>query len=243
MPDPEEPEHPPSRRQWTEIEVALNHLSQALPDNPHVPLLHADVLAAQGKTQEAKELLEAVREKSRGSVVIRCALAQLAMQNGAVDGLAEAARLLDEATTDVGDCVDIRLTRGNRPFDVTVRFKRGPNRGQIGRQRLVQRTGPLATLESPGPTGAGLRRCGTGSALADSRVADAAPHDLNSWLQLLAIQLERKDYPAVDKVLAKIAGIEGGEEGHVWSYCQAATLAARATKPATWPCGTGSAAQ
>ncbi|MHB8861488.1 MAG: tetratricopeptide repeat protein [Pirellulaceae bacterium] len=218
---------PPAQRNWRSLESSLNELTAKTPDNPDVILLRTEMLVAQGQTKEAMTLLETARESIPNSVAIRCALAQLVMQEADVPDFAKAARLLDEAQEQLGDCVAIRLTRG------ALAVRRDGNQAGNELRQLAGNTQPFSANEC---LHLWRRLAQLATACGDleqaaqltRQVAEREPHDLNIWLQLLAIVLGQNDFAAGDEVLAKLEQLEAEPRGPIWSYCKAAVLAAQA---------------
>ncbi|MHB0960781.1 MAG: tetratricopeptide repeat protein [Pirellulaceae bacterium] len=218
---------PPAQRNWRSLESSLNELTAKTPDNPDVILLRTEMLVAQGQTKDAMTLLETARESIPNSVAIRCALAQLVMQDADAPDFAKAARLLDEAQEQLGDCVAIRLTRG------ALAVRRDGNQAGNELRQLAGNTQPFSANECP-HLWRRLAQLATAcgdleqAAQLTRQVAEREPHDLNIWLQLLAIVLGQNDFAAGDEVLAKLEQLEAEPRGPIWSYCKAAVLAAQA---------------
>jgi tetratricopeptide (TPR) repeat protein len=101
-------QRPAERREWPELEHAINQATRVLGDDPTVLLLRADVLVARQEPTRARVLLEEARDRDPGRVEVWVALALLA------DGQGEsvkALRILDEAQHHLGDQVELRLAR------------------------------------------------------------------------------------------------------------------------------------
>ncbi len=81
---------PPAQQHWEPVEAALKQAEKQSPDGLQVPLLRAEALRAQGKTDDARQLLETTRGRFPRQLAPWVALAGLAEP-------AEAQRLLDTA--------------------------------------------------------------------------------------------------------------------------------------------------
>jgi tetratricopeptide (TPR) repeat protein len=103
---------PPSQRNWETLESLLDELDQSLPDSTDVVLLRADVLVAQQQMEQAETMLRQAIQRLPDRVSLRCALAQLLIQDEQQPRIEEAAQLLDTAEQELGDSVSIRLMRG-----------------------------------------------------------------------------------------------------------------------------------
>jgi tetratricopeptide (TPR) repeat protein len=97
---------PPALRDWTPVEQMLTQSAAALPDAVEVSRLRAEILAAKGQLEPARQLLEAACQKQPREVNLWVARAALAQREGKP---AEATRLLAEARRQLGDRVELRL--------------------------------------------------------------------------------------------------------------------------------------
>lgn len=98
---------PLARRNWMEVDQALNEAARLKPEPPDLPLLRAEALVAQ-KKPGAQEILEKARTADPKQVELWTALANLADLEGRAD---RALAILDEAQAKLGDKVGIRLAR------------------------------------------------------------------------------------------------------------------------------------
>src|SRR5262249_11352403 len=98
---------PPAQRRWQDVTAAIDAASQAAP--VELPILRAEVLAAQGEPAAARSLLEAACTEAPRSPAPVVALAALSERQ---DGPEAALRVLDEAQPRLGDRAEIRLARG-----------------------------------------------------------------------------------------------------------------------------------
>src|SRR5262249_26476651 len=99
---------PPAERRWNEVEDALKEYAQVNPDSLEVPALRAEVFVATGKLDEARQLIEAARDKHPRRPEFWLALVELAERQG---DPAKAAQILNQAAEQLGDTVEIRLAR------------------------------------------------------------------------------------------------------------------------------------
>ena len=217
---------PASTRNWGAIESQLNEFAKSMPGTPGVPLLQANILAAQGRFQEAGSLLEAASSRMPKSVDLRCGLAELAqMQKDFV----KAGKLLDEASLQLGDSVPLRLARGRlavrRDAEKSAEEVRTltVNTDQLSdSDQLLLKRGFIVLAAASGNGELALQLA--------QQVANSEQNNLDAWLQLLAIAVDQKNDPAANDAKCEIKRIEGfaGKEegGPVWSYCQAVCLAA-----------------
>lgn len=199
---------PPVLRRWNEIERLLGEAAQHLPDAVDVPLLRAEVLSAQARLDDARNLLTAEATRKPNEVKLVVALAALANQRGGRDA---AAAVLDEAQKRLGDGVELRLARarlapGAEGLDAgleaflpaeQIRLLRGlaevhANRGEHAAAEQIWR-----------------------------QLAQRHPDDLMSRLALFDLALDRDDDEAMQEVLGEVRRVEG-ETGSLWRYGEAA---------------------
>src|SRR5262249_46000433 len=98
-----------SQRNWGAVEAALAQAPAVHPKSQEITLVEAQVLAARRDFAAARAALETARvDKGPGQALLFSALAELAEQQGKS---AEADRILEQATAELGDHVEIRLAR------------------------------------------------------------------------------------------------------------------------------------
>jgi tetratricopeptide (TPR) repeat protein len=248
---------PESRRDWKDVEAALDRLAVAKPDDSQSTLLRAEALLAQGRGEEAEKLLAAARDKHPESVDLWAALARVAEQRQQSQ---RAAELLDQAEKKFGDCAWIRLARARHIVMQQVGGRRSEARGrrsEVGGQRSdvgVPSTHPTSDLRPPISdllklgAGAskfsaadrlqlhqGLAEClreagGLEQAKAEAFLAcQSDPAGLAARLLLLELTSQSNDTSGMEKVLQEIRTFEG--ESALWHYGEAVLQAILAERP------------
>jgi hypothetical protein len=101
----------PSERNWSELESELKRVPPELATAVEWTVLRAEILAAQGGSERAEELLAEARRQSPARVELWEASLVLAERRKAWE---QVTALLEEATRDCGDCVPLRLARVRR---------------------------------------------------------------------------------------------------------------------------------
>ena len=102
---------PADRRDWTAATSKIDELKELLGDDFRVVLLEADLLMAQGKTAEARQVIEKARNadpKKLEPWIALMVLAERIRKPGEADPLPA---LLDAAEKNVGDVVPLRVLR------------------------------------------------------------------------------------------------------------------------------------
>jgi tetratricopeptide (TPR) repeat protein len=208
---------PADQAEWEEAEEVLRR-AEALAPSPEVTVLQAEVLAQQGKLDEARAKLEQASDgKKPRPVEIWVALAAL---EGRRKRPESALALLDEAEQKLGDGVELRLARaghwagrkGAEARQALDQLAQGSDKFPAEEQRRLLRglAGAYARL---GATAEAERLWG--------RVAE--PDDLGLRIALFDLALQAGDTAAVERVLEDMRRIEG-PEGTVWRYGKAAHL-------------------
>ena len=100
---------PRDQRNWQAVDRSLQQAEKALPQaSTSVALLRLDMLAAQGRLDEARSLLSSVQAKDPRNLLFRIAQAKLTQRQGSG---ARALKILDQAETDLGQSLDLQLAR------------------------------------------------------------------------------------------------------------------------------------
>jgi predicted Zn-dependent protease len=99
---------PAAQRHWEDVEKALEQAQETSLDSAEVTLLRAEMCLAQDDRMRARKLLRAARDQYPKEVAFRIALAELARLEKEPNPALE---ILDEAIRDIGDSVELRLTR------------------------------------------------------------------------------------------------------------------------------------
>jgi tetratricopeptide (TPR) repeat protein len=216
---------PPDRRDWEGVTLALDRAAQATPDAAEVPVLRAEALAAQGKVDAARGVLEKARDARPEQVELWQALALLAQRAGKPDA---AAKLLDEAGQRLGDRPGLRLARaaywagrgGPEARAAVADLEKDLDRySDVEQDRLL---GGLAVAHyRVGDVPAAERLWG--------RLAERRPNDLRTRLLLfdLAVQTGRED--ALPGLVGDLRRVEG-DDGALWRYAEATCLLLRAKR-------------
>jgi cellulose synthase operon protein C len=101
--------HPRDQRNWPEVEQQLREAEKALPKAVEpLTLLRLDMLAAQGRMDDARAILVAVLAKDPKNLRYRITLARLTQRQG--QGPA-ALQILDQAEKDPGPSLELQLAR------------------------------------------------------------------------------------------------------------------------------------
>ncbi len=209
---------PPARQDWEQIERLLDQIAEALPDSPDVPLLQAEVLAAQGRAEEAESLLLKARDADPKQARLWAGLISLAQRQQDWERVEQ---LLAEAAQQSGDSLELRISKA---FYLAQRY--GSERaGQLAelaevpdsydeaaRVQLWQTLLSLAQRLNERPLAARLAR----------QIAQLQPNNVRARFTLLELALRDRDLEAVERVLQEIERIEG--QGPLWHYGQAVRL-------------------
>jgi len=208
----------PEDRNWPRAERMLDLAKRANPEAAAVPILGAEVLVAQGRSQEAATLLTESREGFPESVEVELALAALAQRQRDWDGAVE---VLKAAKEKFGDSVALRLGQTQylvRRYGAEAAEKiRGLADGAetLPEEDLPRLWGGLAM--------AALRTGDYEQArLVCRRLSEAEPNKLKVWLLLFDLALRAEDDSDIERVLGEIERIEG--HGPLWQYGRALYL-------------------
>ncbi len=240
-----------SDRDWDETEKLLDRLAQAAPETAGVPILFAEVRLAQGRGDEARQLLEKARAENSEGIELRLALAALAQRER---NWKRAEQLLEEAKRDLGDSVILRLARA-RYLVSRVRDEPAKRDDFLGSMHALAEQpetlseGDLSKLWS-GLTVSAMqvgdydhaRRC-------CRRLSEANPNDLRAWLLRFDLALGMADgarraaddsgrarmlaemedvLEEMEQTLEEIQRIEG--RGPLWQYGRALYLSLQTTQ-------------
>jgi tetratricopeptide (TPR) repeat protein len=216
---------PSQQRDWQEVNETLNQATKAAPEDARVPVLRAEVLAAQGQSRKARELLEKAKDKHPKEPAFWIALANLTGADGK-PGSAEA--ILKEARQQAGDLVELRLAE----------------LGQLSKSDNSQARKCLADLEqSLGKLDpADQVRVVEGLANAYSRLSDTAkakklwtefakrqPNNLRARQVLFDLAVQDGNDHAMDEAVDGLYRIEG-ESGTLWRYGEAVRFVEQAKR-------------
>jgi len=215
-------QQPPERRDWRQVERVLEQVAQALPDSPDVPLLRAEVLAAQGRTEDAKTMLRAAAEAKPQETKFWAGLVALAQRE---EDWETAEQLLAEAKQKAGDSPELRVAEA---FYLVQRYKdqAGPKLARLAEvpesfdktscARLWETVLELALRVGDDDLAARMAR----------RLADQQPNNVRARFTLLELAMRQRDADKVQQMLEEIERIEG--QGPIWHYGRAVQLSMQA---------------
>ena len=205
----------PSERDWNTVNQNLDLLEKSLPDSPQVPLLRAEVLVAQEKHADAKQLLDAARQRDPQQIEILAAQVALAEQTG---DQSRADELLEAAAVDIDDAVALSVLKGR------TLVRRNGTGSAAALDELWQSSEGLPADDRARLAGhlAGYAVIAGDLALAaelGAVAAKASPNDLAIREMLLDVAVRDEKYERLDGILAEVHRIEG--PGALWHYGQA----------------------
>jgi tetratricopeptide (TPR) repeat protein len=215
------------RKNWSEVETALEEAAKASPDSAEVVLLTAELRVAQDRATEARALLETARTKKPEELRFLAALADLTDRAGET---AKAEHLLKEGEHASKNSAVIRAAR--------ARFC-GRHADARGRERLKElgqdlehlRDGELDQL-LPTLAEENYRVGNVDEARRLWTKLAAQPlyaNDLRLRLQLFTMAVRAADEAATTQILEEVERIEHGR-GPSWHFCEAQRLIDAARK-------------
>jgi tetratricopeptide (TPR) repeat protein len=210
---------PLESQRWHEVEQLLDEAAQALPETIEVAIVRAEALAAQKKFDEAAKLLQQTRRDHPQEALPCTALAALAERRGQPE---DALAILDEATTFLGNKLELRLAQAR------AWGKKGGDDARKGLAALVKEIDKFAGEEQARFLG-GLADAFThlGDAAAAEkfwlRVAEQSPGDLSCRVVLFDLALQSGNQKVLDRLLKEMEAIEGSS-GTLWRYAKACCL-------------------
>ena len=208
---------PKEQRDWQEVEQRLQQAEKALPEKTEeLTLLRSELLAAQGRAEEARTLVEAARTKDPRNVRYRVALASIAQTQG---NAALATQILDQAEKELGPNLDLRLAR------LSSWVSRGGAEARAAIAELARTRTQLPPADQPAflePLAQAAYRLGE-LPLARQSLRDLLglqPDNLEVMMALYDLALEANDPAEAGELVKQIRRVEG-EEGTHWRYGQA----------------------
>lgn len=222
------PRKPKRGGNWKPVEEALDRATAADPGSVDVVLLRAEVLVAQDKVDEARQLLAGSLEKNKEAVKIYAAMASLHVldeQNKDLDG---AAALLEQARQQAGDTLELR--------HVQVQFwtRQGGDKALAALSRIAKDVNKFSPRDQSRLLSAIAVACyRLGETKDAARIWNQLAqepqnkNDLRLRLLLFDLALQGNDDAAMQRVVKELKGIEG-EQGTLWRYAAAVRLTARA---------------
>lgn len=221
---------PANQRSWGEVQRALDE-AKKVPDAGDLPLLQAEVFAAQDKFVEAEAELDGARKKHPDQLEPLIALANLAERQGKEEAAVVA--LFDEAEKKLGDSVELRLARAaywarhdsSKGHPKLMQLTRGLDSWKAEDQDRVLR-GVAQSLVNAGDAPAATALWGRLAA------RPGHEHDLGVRVALFDLALQAGNDPAMDRWLNEIKAIEDqqGSDGTLWRYGTVSRLIERAKK-------------
>jgi cellulose synthase operon protein C len=215
----------PKGQDWGPVKEVLRHAYELNPRNGEIPLLGAEILAAEGNLDQASRIVQGLGSDAPKSVEIRVAMANMAARQGHVD---QARKILQDAKAELGDQVPLRLAQSVY-FMHDLGRQAGPDIENLASRvesfSLADKThlwtGLLANLLE-------IREFDRAKRIA-RLIARAQPHDAMIRYRLLELELVTHDarnpessLAELDGVLAEIDRIAG--QGPLWLYGKAVRL-------------------
>jgi tetratricopeptide (TPR) repeat protein len=211
---------PREARTWQAVEEELQQAETALPKmTGDLTLLRCELLAAEGRLDEARTRLESARTRDPRNPRVRAALASIIQSLG--DSVL-ALKILDQADKDIGPNLDLGLAR------LSVLVRRGCPQAESALTELAQTGRKLSTEEQP--------RFLEALAAAAYRLREIAParqslrelieveaDNLQVMMALLDLAIDADDRLSAVDIVDRIRRVEG-EEGTLWRYGQAVYL-------------------
>jgi tetratricopeptide (TPR) repeat protein len=207
---------PESRRDWNEVKLLIDQMTNAAPEAIEPIILGAEFLFAQGKQAAALEKLEKARKQFPKSIDVITVQANL---TGRQERFDDALALLEEAKKEHGDLVDFRLERasllaskkGEQTLKGLMDLSQSAEKfSKPDRKRLLD--GLAATLLTRQDDLEGASRLW-------SRLAEEHPTNIDLRLKLLDLALLNANKEEIEKNIKQIEGIEGSD-GLLGRYCQ-----------------------
>lgn len=209
------------RKDWREVEQALDQAEKAAPQSTDVVLLRVDLLTAQGRPAEARTSLQKAHEQQPRELRLLTALAEMTDRAG---DTAEAQKRFAEAEQVGGDSAILRAARartlGRRISDET-RTQLRKLCENVARFSETERAALLPTLAEES------HRVGN---LDDARRlwTELAAHpryrnDVRLRLQLFTMAVRARDDAGMQRLLTELERIEHGR-GACWHFCEAQRL-------------------
>ena len=207
---------PESRRDWNEVKLLIDQMTDAAPGAIEPIILGAEMLFAQGKQAAALDKLERARKQFPKSIELKIVQANLVGRQQRID---DALALLDQAKKENGDLVNFRLERAR-----LLASKKGEQTRKdlmdlsqdvekftkAERQRLLN--GLANTLLGQQDL--------EGASRLWSRLAEEHPSNINLRLTLVDLAfLQNGNKEEIEKNIKQIEEIEGND-GLLGRYCQ-----------------------
>lgn len=206
---------------WAEAERLADALERTITDDWRPVLLRAEILVAQRKVDEARQLLRQAREKWPTEVEVWIAEAALERRQQQFD---QVRAVLEEARRVLGDNARLRLAQAHYLVE------------QLGEAAAEQVRELGTNLPDWSPEEKGQLLVGLGAFLLQindfeaarvycQQAAELLPHNLRARVLLFDLALRAGDPAALGPIVAEIEQIEG--RGALWHYGRAVELVLR----------------
>ena len=206
---------PEPRRNWNEVKVLIDQMTEAAPEAIEPIILGAELLFAQGNQAAALDKLERARKQFPKSIEVITVQANL---TGRQERINDALVLLDQAKKEHGDLVDFRLERasllaskkGEETLKALMDLSQDVEKFlKADRKRLLDGLA-IAFLSQQDLEGASRLW---------SRLAEEHPSNIDLRLNLLDLAMQNANKEEIEKNIKQIEGIEGND-GLLGRYCQ-----------------------
>jgi tetratricopeptide (TPR) repeat protein len=220
---------PRAQRNWKPLEPWLREAARERGlDDTMRAILRAEVYAAAGELDRAREAMEQARAKQPGEFRLHLAAAQLAARDPD-GGAGPALGILAEAGRHLGDTVELRLAKAMLLIQ---------GLGDESRQQLIALEDNVDAFSATDRRRlwAGLGAMYLSAQLHDDvrrawrRAAAADPNDLDIRFRLFQLARDRNDVSAMEQAADEIKRLVDSESDPVWTFCQAALLTEQADK-------------
>jgi tetratricopeptide (TPR) repeat protein len=220
---------PTDRRDWAEADALAKDAPEKGPMAADFRLVKADLLAAQGRLDDAWKALDAdaaAEPKEPRYRILQAALADLPTEKWKTPMTAR--EVLNRAESESGDTVELRLARASRfaRLDKVEAVKALCPLGEnveafdaAGRARLLTGLGDACVRAGDVDGAARLYR----------RVKELSKDDIGVRLRLFDLSLQTKDEAALKEVVDEVRAAEG-PDGALWRYGEAALLVLQARR-------------
>jgi tetratricopeptide (TPR) repeat protein len=214
---------PAEQRTWDEIDLLIAEAARDVPDAIEPSLLRAEALVARDRSDDARNLLEATRDRHPGQVEPHLALARLLAQQRQWE---PALAVLDAAGRQLGDRASLRLERarieaargGAKAAPIVEEQAHDLDRFESDERRMLLGGLAMECLQI-GASEPARRLC--------RALAEQEPSDLGVRLSLLDLALQAGDESESRRLRDDYRRIEGGD-GPFQRYVEARHLIWRA---------------
>ncbi len=229
-----------NKRDWREVEEALNLADSANPNSAQVPLLRADVSVARNRVDEAEQQIKSAIEKHPELVELWVALAAITERQGKLDA---ALAVLTDAEQHLGPRVEILIARarywggrgGPQAKSSLDQMRNGldqnsKNAFELSDSDRVRLISALASAYSRLGESLQARQL-------IQTAADAQHNNLDLQLTLFEQDLRDGELDEAEKALDRIHKVDneasGTGDGTVWRFCRVRLLTQRTINTGT----------